>query len=439
VTGHRTCAAPCAPGVGAYLFRQLDRFRVELGLLLVVVAAGAGWWDAVGIAGAVGATTGLVAVLTALRPSRRLVGRIMWRARVRRSVLAAIYSLYLPEMHWTDPRVLQIDRTPAGEQVQLLLPRGACLPDLEPHAERLAAWMSLADLRLERDPSDARRCTLSTIRRDPLSEPLTHQWPHLDAAQLSLWDPIPVGVDDSGRIVSLTLVEHNLLLGGEPGAGKSVALSLLLATAALDPGCRLTLLDGKLVELAPWAQLAHRSVGVDVDDAVRVLRELQEEMDDRYLTLLASGQRKIRRGDALPLHVVVIDELAHYLTGGERKSRAEFADALRDLVSRGRAAGIIVLAATQKPSHDIVPTSLRDLFGFRWALRCNTPQASDTVLGAGWASQDYSASTIDAAYRGVGLLLHEGGRPVRLRAYHLDDDAVTRLIARSHALPEGTA
>lgn len=119
---------------------------------------------------------------------------------------------------------------------------------------------------------------------------------------------------------------------------------------------------------------------------------------------------------------------------GSWKDRTEFAELLRDLVSRGRAAGFIVLAATQKPAHDVIPTALRDLFGFRWALRCNTPQASDTVLGAGWASLGYSAADVDAAHRGVGYVLHEGGQPVRLRAHHLDDAALASLAERAERL-----
>ena len=140
------------------------------------------------------------------------------------------------------------------------------------------------------------------------------------------------------------------------------------------------------------------------------------------------------QGDALALYVVVIDELAHYLTTSDRKERTEFADTLRDLVSRGRAAGIIVLAATQKPSADVVPTSIRDLFGFRWAMRCSTPQASDTILGSGWASAGYSATDVDPASRGVGYLLHEGGTPQRIRSYYLDDSGLASLSRRAEGL-----
>jgi S-DNA-T family DNA segregation ATPase FtsK/SpoIIIE len=149
---------------------------------------------------------------------------------------------------------------------------------------------------------------------------------------------------------------------------------------------------------------------------------VQSELDARLLRLLAKRRRKFSRGDGIRPLVLVVDELAYYCTGPDRRHSAEFAQLLRDIVSRGRAPGIIVIAATQKPSGDTVPTYLRDLFGFRWALRCSTPQASDTILGAGWASMGYSAATIDSAERGVGFLLHEGERPVRLRTCYLSDD-----------------
>ena len=109
----------------------------------------------------------------------------------------------------------------------------------------------------------------------------------------------------------------------------------------------------------------------------------------------------------------------------------EFTASFRDLVARGRAAGIITIAATQKPSADVVPTSLRDLFSFRWALRCSTPQASDSILGQGWASAGFSAHTIDTSAKGVGYLLHEGGEPRRIRSFCLNDDDLRALASRA--------
>lgn len=122
------------------------------------------------------------------------------------------------------------------------------------------------------------------------------------------------------------------------------------------------------------------------------------------------------------------------MNGTDKKACAEIAELLRDLVARGRAAGVIVLAATQKPSFHVIPTAIRDLFGFRSALRCSTPQASDTVLGAGWAGRGISSADVDAACQGVGYLLTEGALPRRLKAFHLADDELASIARRAAAL-----
>jgi hypothetical protein len=168
-----------------------------------------------------------------------------------------------------------------------------------------------------------------------------------------------------------------------------------------------------------------------VEEAIEVLKGLVAEVDDRYLTLLANRARKVSEGDGLALHLVAVEELAFYTNGPDRKAATAFSTLLRDFFARGRAAGMVTVATTQKPSADVVPTYLRDLFGFRWALRCSTPDASDTILGRGWASQGYSAASIDPAMRGVGLLLQEGGIPLRLRACWLDDLTLAELARRA--------
>ncbi|MCL2419619.1 MAG: FtsK/SpoIIIE domain-containing protein, partial [Conexibacteraceae bacterium] len=180
-----------------------------------------------------------------------------------------------------------------------------------------------------------------------------------------------------------------------------------------------------------WSPSAERTAGPDIGEAIELLEAVQAVMEDRYRDLLASGRRKIERTPELPLHVVVCDELAFYLLAEDRKQRTRFAELLRDLVARGRAAGVIVLAATQKPAADVVPSALRDLFGFRLAFRCTTPQASDTILGQGWASQGYNAATIPPGDRGVGFLIAEDGLPVKLRTFYLDDQALAELASRA--------
>jgi S-DNA-T family DNA segregation ATPase FtsK/SpoIIIE len=250
---------------------------------------------------------------------------------------------------------------------------------------------------------------------------------------VSAWEPVPVGVDEDGEPVTITLPYRNVLVGGEPGGGKSVAVSQLLAVAALDPDVDLWLLDGKRVELGVWRNCAQAFVDTKLDEAIDVLHRLQRVIDQRlnWLDTQPGVRRKIRPEDGQRLQVVVCDEYAFYTTTGDRKQVKEFEAAFTDLVARGRAVGVIAIIATQKPHSDVISTGLRDLFAFRWALRCTTPQASDTVLGQGWATRGYNAADLDPASPGVGWLLHESGLPVRCRTHNLTDDQVEALAARA--------
>jgi hypothetical protein len=372
---------------------------------------------------------GLVAAVLAAPVVRGWLLHGLRAARVRRAWWRAWTDCELPRV-----RAGRVSAIPAGELVRVRAARGSSLEYVEQRAEELAVCLRAREVRVARDADDAATGTVTLVRRDPLAGMASVPWPHRDAESLSLWESIPVGLNELGETVSVSLPERNVLLGGEPGAGKSAALSILVATAALDPSTRVWLLDGKLVELAAWTPCAQRVAGPDVDEAIGLLRELRAEMEARYRELLARGRRKIGRQDGLALHLVACDELAFYLGSEDRKKQREFAELLRDLVARGRAAGVIVCAATQKPASDVVPSALRDLFGFRLALRCNTPQASDTILGQGWATLGHNAASIAPGQRGVGLLLAEDGTPVRLRGFHLTDADVDALASRAAGL-----
>jgi FtsK/SpoIIIE family len=413
------------------IFRPAWAYRLELvliGLLWAVnhwLTARLGAYDAAQVILAAAIVVGLV------NWTRDPLAAALFRAHLRRRWALACRHANLATRNDRVPRITRIKLTRAGEQLRVRVPAGGQVPDLEVEAERLAAFLAVREVRVTREPDSARDARVVVLRRDPLADPVPIPWPLATAGELSLWRPICVGVDEDGSEVTITLPERNLLLGGEPGAGKSNILQLLVAVGALDPAVKLTLLDPKLVELAGWQGSATRLVGPTVDEAIEVLKQLVAEVDDRYLTLLANRARKVTEGDGLPLHVVAVEELAYYTNGPDREAATAFSTLLRDFVARGRAAGMVTVATTQKPSADVVPTFLRDLFGFRWALRCSTPDASDTILGRGWASQGYSAAQVDPAARGVGWLLQEGGIPVRLRACWLDDLTLADLARRA--------
>ena len=327
------------------------------------------------------------------------------------------------------PRVERTAALPVGRRYLVSLPIGLHCDALRARESELAAALGVREVRIKPIAESARYVEIAVIWRNAFPREIPS--PLLARTSVSLWEPLAFGIGQDGLAVSLSLPEHNLLIGGEPGSGKSVALSTIVAAAALDPSVELTLLDGKDVELVAWSEVADRFVGADQRAAVEVLEEVSALMEERYRALVATRRRKLARGDLEGLHVVVIDEVAFYLRGGEKAVRERFAELLRDLVSRGRAAGIVVVAATQKPSHEVVPTWIRDLFAYRLALRCTSSDASDTILGQGWAHQGYSAATIDPSTRGVGYLLAEGGVPVLLMTPYLSDEEIDQLAQRA--------
>ncbi|MGA5134385.1 FtsK/SpoIIIE domain-containing protein [Streptomyces olivoreticuli] len=257
----------------------------------------------------------------------------------------------------------------------------------------------------------------------------------------NFWGRIQIGPTVRGDRHTISVVERSGLVGGEPGAGKSASGNTILLAAALDPRVILWLADGKGGgDLEPFESLCEYFEGdADAEAFYEMLQEAIRDMKARYALLKKLGKRKVTEelANKYPLlrqKLLWVDELMFYTTDEEYGKK--ITKALRNLVSRGRAAGIITFCATQKPGSDVVDTSLRDLLSIRWALRCTTPEASDTILGKGAASAGYSAKQIEAEMRGAGFIWSEGQSPVLVRADYYDDDQVLALLQRARAYRE---
>jgi S-DNA-T family DNA segregation ATPase FtsK/SpoIIIE len=245
---------------------------------------------------------------------------------------------------------------------------------------------------------------------------------------LSMFDPVYIGIDEMREPVYNTLIYRNYLAAGEPGGGKSGMLQGIIGHASLSDRTRLVLLDGKQVELGLYADCADVFVGPDIEGAIITLRRLQKVMDNRYSWLLAHRRRKIERSDGLNVIVVAIDEIAYFSTvAGTKQQQEEFTALLRDLVARGRACAIITVAATQRPSVDIIPKSLRDIFGYRAAFRCTSSGSSDIILGDNWSHRGFCATEILPTSQGVAYLIAEGGTPQLVKVAYLTDTQVIQI------------
>ena len=346
------------------------------GALLVIAAKALGWvlrllWrhrrivPGVDVAlAAIGALIALVVLTGVVGPARALVltaaaAAAAWflreQIRFRLKWTAAIKRFGLDPVH-----IDRIEETPAGQRITVTFAKGQHAGYLERHAGDLASIFDARSVRVFSRPENMREGVVYIAERDPLEDLGGRPWPLLNAEQTSLWDATPIGVDEHGGTVGVTLAGHNLMLSGEPGAGKTISTQLLVAAAALDPAVELVVLDGKQVDLVDWQPRCRQFAGADLKNAAAALRDAQDWMAAAYDRLRGAGRKKVAPGD--PLLVVVCDELAYYVGAGQagKKITAQ----LRDLVQRGRAAGVIVLAATQRPSASVIDTSLRDLFAY---------------------------------------------------------------------------
>src|SRR3954454_12710013 len=221
---------PTWPELVAGLLGMLWRCRLELalgpvGVVGFVVAAGPVRGLAAGVV-----IVGLVAAALGVPVVRGYVLHALRAARVRRAWWRAWTDCELPRV-----RAGRVSAIPAGELVRVRASRGSSLEYVEQRAEELAVCLRAREVRVARDADDAATGTVTLVQRDPLAGMASVPWPHRDAGSLSLWESIPVGLDELVATVSVSLPERNVLLGGEPGAGKSAALSILVATATLDP------------------------------------------------------------------------------------------------------------------------------------------------------------------------------------------------------------
>ncbi len=253
-TLHQPVRATLAGWLVRNVLRPAWSWRIEAGAAILLTFM---WAELAGTLGRLWGSLALASLLLSapawpavVRDRARL---ILHRSSVRRHWLQAVRHAGLATYSDRVPKPVSIEPIPAGDLMKVQIPAGRRTSELAEAAETVAACLAVREVRVNRDLANARFAEVTIVRRDPLSEYPSLQWPELLAPRLSLWEPIPVGVDDDGVWVTVSLPERNVLIGGEPGAGKSVAASMLVASAALDPEVDLILLDGKRVELAPFS------------------------------------------------------------------------------------------------------------------------------------------------------------------------------------------
>ena len=204
---------------------------------------------------------------------------------------------------------------------------------------------------------------------------------------------LPIGIDGRGRPVALPLRGlGNVVIGGLPNCGKSELLASmaagLLRQDATGERQQLAVIDMKLVSfgnLPPLAALRW-PVATDLDAAHEVIAAVRAECQRRYELLRDAGARTLdeyeqRAGETLPYLTVLVDEIADLTCDDDRVRAQRFLSSALDVARKGRAAGLALVLATQRPSVDVLPSSLRNLAGAAVAFRVSRNHDSMAVLG----------------------------------------------------------
>ncbi len=209
--------------------------------------------------------------------------------------------------------------------------------------------------------------------------------------------PIACGVDTEGKpvVVDLAKMPH-LLVGGATGQGKSVMLNTIITSLlyAKEPEeLRLLLIDPEKVEFSIYEKLkdsyllrvedSDHGVITDRDEAMRVLSALEGAMDWRFRLLKSAECTNISqynsRADVekMPYIVVIIDELADLMLTFGR----EFEALVARIAALGRAVGIHMIVATQRPTSSVITGGIKASIPGRIAFRVNQAVDSKTILG----------------------------------------------------------
>ncbi|WP_133119159.1 cell division protein FtsK [Mycolicibacterium agri] len=277
--------------------------------------------------------------------------------------------------------------------------------------------------------------------RDPLGAPNA-----LSSVPRSRGWELPLGVDEQGRWVAESCRNlSGVVVGGLPGSGTNNWLTFALASLAERDDIQWLLIDGKRgYDLDGLAPRAYRYIGGDAAgklETVRdALRDVQMLMHERLrkarelygrANLWSAGPSRLH-----PVVVVVIDECQLYLDPRSFPSKeskavgAEIDAIVRDLVMRGRSAGILVILSTQRPTANSIPTSTRDNCALRVCFSVRTRESAVAVLGE--FSTDSATSPVGAPI-GVGVSSLEGFE-VRFRSPFVPDNAVAEHIRATAGL-----
>jgi len=251
-----------------------------------------------------------------------------------------------------------------------------------------------------------------------------------------------LGKDIFGTPVFADLLKMpHLLVAGATGSGKSVSINSMVMSIlykATPAEVKMLMVDPKLLELSAYEEIPHliSPVITNPKEAAEALKKMVIEMERRYRILAEGAARNIENynkrvkdeEEQLAYIIVIIDELADLMF----TAASDVEDSIARLAQMGRAAGIHLILATQRPSVDVITGIIKANFPARISFQVSSKVDSRTILDSHGAEQLLG--------KGDMLLMFPGARIIRVHGALITEEeikAVTEFI-KSQGRPDYT-
>lgn len=340
-----------------------------------------------------------------------------------------------------------ITRDGPGWRADVDLPYGVTVPDILDRREKLASGLRrpLGCVWPEPVPDEHAGRMVLWVGDRALNKVPPATWPLAKSGTASLFKPLPFGTDQRGRNVDLTLMYDNVLIGAMPGMGKTFSLRTPLLAAALDVLAELLVWELKGTgDLDPLQRVA-ADYGSGPDDetcaaTLDSIRYVHKDLERRAKVISSLPKDKCPENKVTPelaanrslgLHplVLAIDECQE-LFSHERYGK-EAGALCTAIIKRGRALGVMLLLATQRPDKESLPPAISANVGTRFCLRVMGQIENDMILGTSTYKNGIRATSFTKSDKGIGYLVGAADDPQIVRGYYLDNPAAEVICERA--------